>query len=140
MPAFWNGKKPKAQTLPPGLKDLVVTAFRAAVWVGQTTSQFQPGTKGISGDQISRYFDMSNWFVPCATGMTTQIIIVVKSIASLVFQVLPLLSVRDHQNLQQKMQLTISTSTFSNCPSNTLGSSSYLASCLESTICLRINR
>jgi len=45
------GKKPKAQTLPPGLKGLVVTAFRAAVWVCQTTSQFQPGTKGISDDQ-----------------------------------------------------------------------------------------
>jgi len=108
MPVFWNGKKPKAQTLPPGLKGLVVTAFRAAVWVCQTTSQFQSGTKGISGDQISRYFDMSNWYVPCATdraaGMTTlQIIILVKSVASQVFQVLPLPSVRDHQNFQQKM-------------------------------------
>lgn len=116
MPVFWNGKKPKAQTLPPGLKGLVVTAFRAAVWVCQTTSQFQPGTKGISGDHISRHFDMNNWYVPCATdraaGMTTQIIIPVKSIASQVFQVLPLLSVRDHQNLQQKIQLTISLQPF----------------------------
>jgi len=132
MPAFWNGKKPKAQTLPLGLKGLVVAPFIATVWVCQTTSLFQPGTKGISSDQISGYFDMSNRYVPlCNRSCSWDDHPADNNSNSLAsrIQMLPLLS--SGQVLAIKPPTADAThhfaSTLSSCPSNTLSSSIDLA-------------
>ena len=65
MPAFWNGKKPKAQTLPPGLKGLVVIGHtfsfsggcRAEWWTPRLCWLVQKSQEATQSNKASAYRD-----------------------------------------------------------------------------------